>query len=50
MKGKGTKEIEQLKIGVLKYKKRPQMCFLTEKKKIFPTNHIYQPGAFTYRS
>ena len=31
MKGRGTKEIEQLKIWVLKYKKRPQMCFLTEK-------------------
>ena len=49
MKRRGTKKFEQLKMRVWKFKKWRQMCcdHWEKRKRIYPTNHIYQLAAFS---
>ena len=51
MKRRGTKELKQVKSLSLKIQEAKSNVAITEKKKEkCQTNHIYHPGAFTYKS
>ena len=51
MKRRGTKELKQVKSLSLKIQEAKSNVAITEKKKEkYQTNHIYHPGAFTYKS
>ena len=51
MKRRGTKELKQVKSLSLKIQEAKLNVAITEKKKEkCQTNHIYHPGAFTYKS